>query len=170
MAEYDASTYGDRHADVYDEMHPNPGNVAPGDTAAALAKLAGDGPVLELGIGTGRIALPLTATGVDVHGIDASQAMVDKMLAKPGGADIPVTIGDFSSFALDRQFSLVYVVFNTLFNLRTQDDQVRCFESVAEHLQPGGRFVIEAFVPDVGRYERGQCVSAMEVELRSRKA
>jgi SAM-dependent methyltransferase len=129
-----------------------------------LASLAGAGPALELGIGTGRIALPLAQTGVEVDGIDASDAMVQRMRAKPGGESIPVTVGDFRDFSLDARFTLVYVPFNTFFALLTQDDQVACFRAVAQHLAPDGVFVIEAFVFDAGRYDRGQRVSAIKVE------
>lgn len=165
--EYGADTYGERYADRYDELHG--GVVVPTGTieesVSTLARLAGDGPVLELGIGTGRIALPLAAAGVDVHGLDASMAMVEQLRAKPGGADVPVTIGDFASFDLGRSYPLIYLVFNTLFALRTQEDQLACFESVTRHLEPGGRFVIEAFVPDPSRFDRGQRTQVRTVGL-----
>jgi SAM-dependent methyltransferase len=108
-----------------------------------LAELAGDGAALELGIGTGRIALPLIARGVPVRGIDLSPDMVAQLRAKPGGDAIPVTIGDFATTKVDGTFTLAYVVFNTIGNLTTQDAQVACFENVASHLVPGGCFVIE---------------------------
>jgi SAM-dependent methyltransferase len=116
-------------------------------TVDFLAELAGDGAALELGIGTGRIALPLAARGVRVHGIDLSPDMVAQLRAKPGGEDIPVTIGDFSATRVGETFSLAYLVFNTINNLTTQDAQVACFESVAAQLEPGGCFVIEVGVP-----------------------
>ena len=116
-------------------------------TVGFLAELAGDGAALELGIGTGRIALPLAARGVRVHGIDLSPDMVAQLRAKPGGEDIPVTIGDFSATRVGETFSLAYLVFNTINNLTTQDAQVACFESVAAQLEPGGCFVIEVGVP-----------------------
>jgi SAM-dependent methyltransferase len=118
-----------------------------GATVDFLAELAGGGAALELGIGTGRIALPLAARGVRVHGIDLSPDMVAQLRAKPGGGDIPVAIGDFASTRVDGTFSLAYVVFNTINNLTTQDAQVACFENVAAHLQPGGCFVIEVGTP-----------------------
>jgi SAM-dependent methyltransferase len=108
-----------------------------------LADLAGGGAALELGIGTGRIALPLAARGVPVHGIDLSPDMVAQLRAKPGGDAIPVTIGDFATTSLDGTFTLAYVVFNTIINLTTQGAQVACFENVADHLVPGGCFVVE---------------------------
>jgi SAM-dependent methyltransferase len=121
-----------------------------GDEAAAvafLAGLAGPGPALELGIGTGRIALPLAARGIRVDGIDLSAAMVDQLRAKPGGDELSVTIGDLVDVAVPGTYRLIYVVFNTLFNVLTQEAQVRCFENVAAHLADDGSFVIEAFVP-----------------------
>ena len=112
-----------------------------------LAELAGDGAALELGIGTGRIALPLAARGVQVHGVDLSPDMVAQLRRKPGGADIPVTIGDFAKTRVAGTFALAYLVFNTINNLTTQDAQLACFENVAAHLGTGGCFVIEVGVP-----------------------
>jgi SAM-dependent methyltransferase len=128
-----------------------------------LAGLADEGPVLELGIGTGRIALPLAQRGVSVHGIDMSHAMVDRMRAKPGGDDIPVTIGDFATTTVDGDFSLVYLVFNGIMNLTTQEAQVACFRNVTNHLRPGGCFVIEVTLPDLRRLPPGQTVIASDV-------
>jgi SAM-dependent methyltransferase len=119
---------------------------------------------LELGIGTGRVALPLAARGVEVHGIDASESMVAKLRAKPGGADLPVTIGDFADVPVDGDFDLVYVVFNTFFAVLTQDEQVRCFANVARRLKPNGAFAIQAFVFDPTRFQHGQRVQATNVE------
>jgi SAM-dependent methyltransferase len=162
---YGPSTYGDRIADVYDEIYPEAphgGDVS--TTVGFLSSFVGTGPVLELGIGTGRVALPLAAAGVEVHGIDASEAMVDRLRAKPGGDAITVTIGDFRDFSLDATFTVIYVPFNTFFALLTQDDQVACFRAVARHLASDGVFVMEAFVPDLARFDRGQRVSAIRVE------
>jgi SAM-dependent methyltransferase len=114
-----------------------------------LAGLAGDGRALELGIGTGRIALPLAARGVEVHGIDLSASMVARLRDKPGAEGIGVTIGDFATTTLDGTFRLAYLVYNTIQNLTTQDEQVACFENVAAHLEPGGCFVIEVGLPDL---------------------
>ena len=116
-----------------------------------LAALAGDGPALELGIGTGRIALPLSARGVRVHGIDLSAAMIAQLRAKPGAAGIETTVGDFATTRVPGEFTLVYLVFNTIWNLTTQDAQVACFENVAAHLAPGGCFVVEVGVPGLQR-------------------
>jgi SAM-dependent methyltransferase len=121
-----------------------------------LADLARDGPALELGIGTGRIALPLIARGVPVHGIDLSEAMVARLRAKPGGDGIPVALGDFATTRADGTFSLAYVVFNTIGNLRTQERQVACFENVAAHLESGGCFVVELMLPGLERLPRGE--------------
>jgi SAM-dependent methyltransferase len=121
-----------------------------------LASLAGDGAALELGIGTGRIALPLAARGVRVRGIDLSEAMVARLRAKPGGEAIDVAIGDFATTTVEETFSLAYVVFNTIMNLTTQDAQVACFRNAARHLAPGGRFVIEVGVPQLQRLPPGE--------------
>ena len=160
MAEYNSSTYGDRIADAYDSLVPMSAQA----TAAAvdaLARLAGPGPALELGVGTGRIAIPLAARGIAVHGIDGSQAMLDKLRSKPSGDKITIARADFEQIPLDRHFHLIYVVFNTFFALLTQEAQVRCFQSVADHLEPRGLFVIEAFVPDLTLYTRGLHISMM---------
>jgi SAM-dependent methyltransferase len=119
-------------------------------TVDFLAALASSGPALELGIGTGRIALPLAARGVRVHGIDLSSDMVAQLRAKPGGEELPVTIGDFATTRVGEGFSLAYVVFNTINNLTTQDAQVACFENVSAQLAPGGCFVVEVGVPSAG--------------------
>jgi SAM-dependent methyltransferase len=132
---------------------------------AFLAEAARGGPALELGIGTGRIALPLAQRGIPIAGIDASQAMVERLRAKPGGADIPVTMGDFGAVQVERTFRLIYVVFNTFFSLLDQEQQVRCFAHVASRLMDDGVFVIEAFVPDPTLYDRGQRVSTTQVEV-----
>ncbi|MGN6429166.1 MAG: class I SAM-dependent DNA methyltransferase [Gaiellaceae bacterium] len=140
--------FGERVAERYDESAADrfdPAVVGP--TVDFLADLAGDGAALELGIGTGRIALPLADRGVPVHGIDLSEAMVAKLRAKPGGERIEVAVGDFASTRVAATFSLAYLVFNTINNLTTQDAQVACFENVAAHLAPGGCFVIEVGVP-----------------------
>jgi SAM-dependent methyltransferase len=161
VVDYDASTYGDRMADVYDEWFAVPTDA--GDAVALLSDLGGSGPLLELGIGTGRIALPLAQRGHRVHGVDASEAMVQKLRGKADGAEIPVTIGDFAELDIEGDFSLIYVVFNTFFALLSQEDQVRCFSNVAKRLQEGGVFVIEAFVPDMTRWDRDQRMEAQHV-------
>lgn len=153
--------YGDVWAEVYDEYH---GGRDATDAASTLADLAGGGRVLELGIGTGRIALPLAALGVEVHGLDASQAMVDRLRDKPGGVRIPVTIGDFADVDVEGNYAVIFVAFNTFFALPSQEDQVRCFANVANHLTEDGVFVIEAFVPDPTRYVRGQSTMVLAVE------
>jgi len=165
MDDYGPSTYGDRIADVYDAWPRLPATTE--RAVEFLASVAGRGPILELGIGTGRIALPLLQRGFAVHGIDASPAMVARLRAKPGGDRIPVAIGDFAAMAIAGRFSLIFVVFNTLFGLLSQDDQVRCFAGVAEHLTDDGVFVIEAFVPDVTRFTHGQRVGATNVSADS---
>lgn len=168
MDDYGSATYGDRIADVYDQWEGVPADSE--EAAGFLAGLAGDGPVLELGIGTGRIAVPLAERGLKVYGIDASRRMVERMRAKPGGAAIEVAIGDFADLDLPsshpRSFSLVLVVFNTFFALLSQEAQVRCFAGVAARLAPGGAFVMEAFVPDVARFQQGRHhVAAQDVSV-----
>jgi SAM-dependent methyltransferase len=154
-------------AAIYDD-------VPRGDEEAAvafLAEMAGGGPALELAIGTGRIALPLRARGVPVDGIDLSPDMVTRLREKPGGADIAVTMGDFADVPVTGSYRLIYVVFNTLFNLLTQDDQVRCFCNVAAHLTADGAFVVEAFVPTFltrlrdDQYVDAEAVGVSEVRL-----
>lgn len=125
-------------------------------TVDLLAELAGRGRVLELGVGTGRIALPLAARGIDVAGIDLSPEMVGQLRAKPGGDAIDVTIGDFATTRVAGEFSLVVLVFNTINNLTTQDAQVACFANAAAHLAPGGRFVVEVGVPRLRRLPEGE--------------
>lgn len=128
-----------------------------------LAQLADRGTALELGIGTGRIALPLSGRGIRVHGIDLSAAMVAQLRAKPGAEDIRVTIGDFASTRVEGTFGLAYLVYNTIENLTTQDEQVECFRNVARHLEPGGSFVIEVEVPQLQRLPLGETVRALSV-------
>jgi SAM-dependent methyltransferase len=134
------------------------------DTVGFLSDLAGPGLVPELGIGSGRIALPLAQRGHEVHGLDASEATVEKLWSKAGGEDIPVIIGDFAEVDVEGDFSLVYVVFNTFFALLSQEDQVRCSSNVARRLREGGVFVIEAFVPDMTRWDRDRRMEARHVE------
>jgi SAM-dependent methyltransferase len=131
-----------------------------------LVELAGIGRALELGIGTGRIALPLAQRGVPVHGIELSKAMAARLRRKPGGRDIGVTIGDFSTTIVAGTFSVAYLVFNTIMNLTTQAAQVACFRNVAAHLEPGGCFLIEVGVPDLQRLPPGETVHAFHVSER----
>jgi SAM-dependent methyltransferase len=145
-----------------------------GDEEAAvafLAERAGEGPALELAIGTGRIALPLAARGIRVDGIDISPAMVARLRAKPGGEELTVTMGDFADVPVEGAYRLIYVVFNTIFNLLTQDDQVRCFENVAAHLTEDGVFVVETAVPSAwlgvrnNQYVDAEAIGVDEVRL-----
>lgn len=123
-----------------------------------LADQAGDGPVLELAVGTGRIALPLRQRGISVSGIDLSPDMIAELRAKPGAEDIDVTVGDMATTRLAGTFTLAYLVANSLANLTTQDAQVMCFENAAQHLEPGGRFVIELYIPELRRLPPGETV------------
>jgi len=151
--------FGERVAAVYDEHSTSmfdPAVVGP--AVDRLEELAGGGRVLEFAVGTGRIALPLAERGVPVAGIDTSEAMLDRLREKPGAERIEAMAGDMASMRVDGEFSLVYLVFNTIFNLTTQDGQVACFENAAAHLGSGGRFVIEARVPELQCLPLGQTV------------
>jgi len=155
----DEGYFGERVAAVYDAHSASmfdPAIVGP--AVDTLAELAGGGRALELAIGTGRIGLPLAERGVPVAGIDNSEAMLDRLREKPGAERIEFVAGDMATTRVDGEFSLVYLVFNTIFNLTTQDGQVACFENAAAHLRSGGRFVIEARVPELQRLPLGQTV------------
>jgi SAM-dependent methyltransferase len=156
--------FGERVAASYDESSVDmfePGVVEP--AVDLLAELARGGRALELGIGTGRVALPLARRGTPVHGIELSRAMVARLRAKPGGDAIDVTIGDFATTTVDATFSVAYLVFNTIMNLTTQAAQVACFRNVAAHLEVGGCFVIEVGIPDLRRLPPGQTVVPFHV-------
>jgi SAM-dependent methyltransferase len=144
-----AARYDDSEAEMFEAEVIDP-------VVDVLVELAGSGRALELGIGTGRIALPLAQRGVSVHGIDLSKAMVARLRAKRHGEDIGVTIGDFATTTVDGSFSLAYLVFNTIMNLTTQAAQVACFRNAAAHLEPGGCFVIEVTIPDLRRLPPGE--------------
>ena len=158
---YTDATYGDRWAKIYDAWRHPPGFETDAGSAVSFLLELGE-PALELGIGTGRVALPLAEMGV--HGLDVTEPMVAELRSKPGGADIPVTMTSMADFDLGRRFRLIYVVFNTIWSLRTPEEQASCFRAVARHLELGGAFVVEAFVPDPSRYDRGQRVGARVVE------
>ena len=144
-----AARYDESAAEMFDPAVVDP-------VVDLLVELAGSGRALELGIGTGRIALPLAHRGVPVHGIELSNAMVARLRAKPGGGDIGVTIGDFATTTVEGTFSVAYVVFNTIGNLTTQAAQVACFRNVAAHLEPGGCFVVEVVIPELQRLPPGE--------------
>jgi SAM-dependent methyltransferase len=153
----DDGFFDERIADRYDESSAEMFDSAAVDPVIdLLVELAGSGRALELGIGTGRVALPLAQRGVPVHGIELSNAMVARLRAKPGGEDVGVTIGDFATTTVGGRFSVAYLVFNTIMNLTTQAAQVACFRNVAGHLEPGGSFVIEVSVPDLQRLPPGE--------------
>lgn len=160
---HDPTAYGAHIAGDYDEVT----GLLVGDTDAAvdaLAELAGGGPVLELGVGTGRLALPLVARGLAVHGVEASKEMVDRLRDKPGGEHVDVTVGDFTDLQLDETFPLAVLAYNTVYALPTQDAQVACFATVAAHLRPGGRFVLDAWVPDPAAFRGGQLLRTLAVD------
>ncbi len=164
MEGYGAETFGALNADDYDVRH-DPGTT---DLAvAALRELIGTGTALEFAIGTGRVALPLARAGVPLEGIEASPEMVAKLRGKPGGETIPLVLGDMATAVTGKTYDVVFLIFNTLFNLIRQDDQIRCCENAARHLNPGGRFIVEAFVPDLSRFNDGQSVRARSVDFGS---
>ncbi len=157
MTDFDPSTYGASGiAEEYDDLYA--GHWETDAAVDRLAELAGGGKVLELGIGTGRLALPLLERGLEVHGVDGSPEMVAKLRAKPGGDRIPVVVGDFAASDAGRDFPLVVLAANTIFALPDQQAQVGCFRNAARHLAPSGRFVIEAWVPDVGAFRHNRMV------------
>jgi SAM-dependent methyltransferase len=151
-----AARYDDSAAEMFDA-------AVVGPVIDLLVEVAGSGRALELGIGTGRIALPLAQRGVPVHGIELSMAMVAMLRRKPGGEDLRVTIGDFATTRVDVTFSVAYLVFNTILNLTTQAEQVACFRNVAAHLEPGGCFVVEVEVPELQRLPPGETIRAFTV-------
>lgn len=155
----DPGLFGRLWAATYD----GPGNPDPAPAVDFLAPLAEGGPVLELAVGTGRVALPLAARGLAVEGVEASPEMVAHLRAKPGGADMPVTIGDMADVPVAGPYRLVFLVFNTLFNLVSEERQAACFRNVARVLAPGGAFVIETFVPDPADFDRDEQVQVREV-------
>jgi SAM-dependent methyltransferase len=158
---YDPAREGDLLSGVYDEWHrEHPDTEA---TVEFLARLAGPGPVLELGPGTGRLAIPLVERGIEVHGIEASTQMAERMQAKPGGDRIQLTIGDFADLGVDGRFRVVFAAFNTFTNLFTQEDQVRCFANVSRHLTQDGSFVLEALVPSPDLVKAGHGVNVLQV-------
>jgi SAM-dependent methyltransferase len=164
---YGPASYGDAFADIYDEWYGQSPAVASSDidtTVQCLVELANNGRVLELGVGTGRIALPLVAAGVDVVGIDASAKMLDQLAAKPNGVRVTTVCADMATGLPDGPFSLVFVAINTFFNLTSREQQSTCMQHVAERLTDDGVFVIEAFVPDVDRYGSGMSLRTVDLE------
>lgn len=157
----DPTAYGKSIADIYDDLYEDELPTEP--AVQALARLAGGGAVLELGIGTGRLALPLMAAGVEVDGVDSSAEMVEQLRAKPGGADIRVEVGDFAQVRMERRYALVALAFNTIVALPTQDAQVEVFRNAAAHLEPGGAFVVETWVPDLAAFRHGRAVRLLSV-------
>jgi SAM-dependent methyltransferase len=157
---FDPTAYGRATSADYDDLYAELDSTAAVDLLAALAD---GGPVLGLGIGTGRLALPLVARGLEVHGVEGSPEMVSALRRKPGGQDIPVVVGDFAEVSAGTGFSLAVLAINTVFALPSQDAQVRCFRNVGRHLRQGGRFVVEAWVPDVGAFRNGTAVRPVTV-------
>ena len=164
MKGYEPSTYGNRIAALYDDWYQTA--VDPTPTAnflAALLARSNARKAVELGVGTGRVAIALQSLGVAVTGIEASEAMLARLREKPGGRHITTVIGDFEEVPVEGLFPLVYVAFNTFFWLPSQDSQQRCLQNVASHLEPDGYFVLDAFVPEIDYYERGQRLTVTEL-------
>jgi SAM-dependent methyltransferase len=159
MSNYSASTFGELIADQYDSFF----SYIDPNLIDRLYELSGNGKVFELGIGTGRIALPLLERGIEIHGIDASPAMLEKLKQKDKNGEIPVQIGNFAEFERDEKYDLIFVVFNTIFGLLTQQEQISCFKCVSKALKPNGKFLIEAFVPDLARFDGGQTIRTSNV-------
>jgi SAM-dependent methyltransferase len=159
---YEANTYGDRFADVYDDWYADVTDVdACVARVGALVAACGGGPVLELGVGSGRLAVPLAATGVEVHGVDASEAMLERLRARAGGERVRAVLGDMADLDLSGgpRFAVVLIAFNTLFNVPTEADQRRCLTRATGLLAAGGRVVVETFVP---REDRDGATTAVE--------
>lgn len=161
MQDYDFGSYGAVFAPVYDSWYD--GRMNPDKTVSFLASIAHAGQVLELGIGTGRVALALADRGFIVTGVEGSAAMVDRLREKPHGSELDVTVGNFADVPVTGQFALIYMCFSTLFLLPSQAEQIRCLRNIARHLTTGGCFVLDAFVPDVTRYVNQQCVSLEDI-------
>lgn len=162
MDGYGATTFGELNADGYDAAN-DPGTTD--ECVDLVAELAGSGRVLELAVGTGRIALPLAERGIDVEGIEISEEMVAELRKKPGGDTLKVTIGDMADVDVEGPFDHMFLVFNTIFNLQSQEAQVRCFANVAQRLAPGGTFLVETFVPDVTRFQDHQIVRIKTLDV-----
>ena len=161
MEEFGSATFGQLYSNNYDQEH-DPGTTT--ESVEFLARLCEDADqVLELAIGTGRIALPLMERGIRVHGIDASIEMLDQLKAKPAGVEIPVTLANMADFSLTERFDFAYLVFNTLFNLTSQEQQMACFRRVAKHLNPGGAFLIETIVPKLELFKNHQYTKTDQV-------
>lgn len=164
LIEFTPSTFGDLNAAEYDALH-NPGTTD--ESVALISELAGTGRILELAIGTGRMALPLAKKGHDVSGIEGSPEMLEILRQKPGGSEIPAIVGDYADVGMDGPFDFVFLVFNTLFNLTSQADQLRCFKNVGAKLAPGGAFLVETFVPDLSGFHEHQRMRAMTIGFNS---
>ena len=165
MDSYGPETYGERVADLYDDWYQD--HLDTEVAVERLAELAGAGPVLELGVGTGRLALPLAERDLEIHGVDASPAMLDRLRAKAGGERIHLHLGDMAEVAVEDSYALVFVAANTLFLLASQEQQLRCFANVAAHLAAEGVFVVEVFVPDPARYRDDQQLGVTRVTVDS---
>lgn len=162
MKGFGSRTFGELYAEEYDALH-DPGTTD--DCVNLIAELAQNRTLLELAIGSGRVALPLKTRGCDICGFDASPEMLNLLKQKPGGSEIETWVADMADFSIGRKFGFAFLVFNTLYNLTTQSAQVSCFRSVADHLDPGGLFLVEAFMPNRERFEDNQSLKAKHVSM-----
>ncbi len=156
----DYSSYGERFSEKYDEWYGSFDERI----IDRIEEMAAGGSVFELGIGTGRVAIPLAKRGLRVAGMDSSPAMLEKLKQKKSGEQVTVEVGDFASFETDEKYDVVYIIFNTLFALHSQEEQVNCFKCVEKILKPGGKFIVEAFVPDPSRFPGGQTVRTVDLK------
>lgn len=164
--DFDPAEYGRHIGAVYDALAASGFRTDTDATVALLVELAEGGPVVEFGIGTGRLAIPLAGRGLPVHGVEGSPEMAEQLHRKPGGAELPVAVGDFADTRVDGEFALVVLAANTIYALPSQDAQVATFHNAAGHLRPGGRFVVEAWVPDVGDFRAGRALRIVSIEDR----
>lgn len=164
MEKFTPATFGELNAEDYDELH-DPGTTDL--TVQLISELAGRGTILELAIGTGRIALPLARLGHTISGIDGSPEMIAKLQEKPGSDTIPISIGNIADVDIDGSFDHIFLVFNTLFNLQSQEEQIRCFANTAARLRDGGTFLVETFVPDLTEFRNGQSLKTRHVDKTS---
>lgn len=162
MEGFGPTTFGEQYAEEYDALH-NPGTT---DACVTLiSEIAGHGKILELAVGTGRIALPLAKLGHDVSGFDASPDMLEKLREKPGGTALKTWVADMATFDVDAHFDFAFLVFNTLYNLTTQAAQLQCFHQVSKHLKPEGQFLVEAFMPNRETFDRNQAIRTKHVSF-----
>ena len=165
MKGFGPESFGDFNAEGYDDWYGNPSVELTEKTVNVLVELAEGGAILELAVGTGRVAIPLANKGLYVSGIEASSKMIAKLKEKPGSSELVVIQGNMAEFNIDASYKLIFLVFNTLFNLNSQKEQARCFNTVSKHLDKGGKFLIETYVPEPEHYEKGENLKTVHISL-----